>query len=211
MLNVQSFDVVFWDFDGVIKESVDVKTEAYVQLFRPFGRLVSERVRQHHESNGGMSRFDKIPLYLAWAGLTPTQAMISDYCNKFGCAVKQGVIESPWVLGVEQVLQNKHQNQKYVLVSATPQVELELILQELKLIDIFSAIFGAPIKKNDAIAEILSLSNVNPKLCLMIGDANADMFAADANQVNFLLRRHAGNSAVFANYSGPYIKDFSDV
>ena len=30
---------LFWDFDGVIKESVAVKSDAYERLFAPFGAL----------------------------------------------------------------------------------------------------------------------------------------------------------------------------
>ena len=30
---LSEFDVIFWDFDGVIKESVEVKAEAYAALF----------------------------------------------------------------------------------------------------------------------------------------------------------------------------------
>ena len=37
--------LVFWDFDGVIKESVAVKTEAFVQLFSPFGAEVAAALR----------------------------------------------------------------------------------------------------------------------------------------------------------------------
>ena len=43
----------------------------------------------------------------------------------------------------------------------------------------------------------------------MIGDARADMEAARANGVPFLLRRHGTNAAVFAHYDGPFIKDMT--
>ena len=210
-LNIQAFDTVFWDFDGVIKESVDVKTQAFIQLFRPFGAAVVERVSEHHEANGGMSRFEKLPIYIEWVGLEPTKAIVHEYCEKFGHLVTQKVIASPWVLGVESVLRNKCRHQKLVLVSATPQAELEFILQELRLTQSFAFIYGAPIKKRDAISAILSAKKLNPKLCLMIGDAIADKDAAEANQVPFLLRKHSSNSTIFADYTGPSIEDFSNV
>ena len=46
------FSVVFWDFDGVIKESVEVKTQAYQQLFQDYGDEVLEWIKAHHELNG---------------------------------------------------------------------------------------------------------------------------------------------------------------
>jgi beta-phosphoglucomutase-like phosphatase (HAD superfamily) len=71
--------VLFWDFDGVIKESVGVKTEAYTRLFEPFGAAVAARVREHHEAHGGMSRFEKLPLYLGWAGRSSSPEEIEHY------------------------------------------------------------------------------------------------------------------------------------
>ena len=56
--------VIFWDFDGVIKESVSIKTDAFVELFRPYGDDVCTMIKQHNVDKLGMSRFDKIPLYL---------------------------------------------------------------------------------------------------------------------------------------------------
>ena len=55
---------IFWDFDGVIKESVEVKSDAFENLFKSFGDEVAKKVRNHHEENGGVSRFDKLPLYV---------------------------------------------------------------------------------------------------------------------------------------------------
>ena len=65
--------LIFWDFDGVIKDSVDVKTQEFVKLFESSGSHVAEQVRLHHEANGGISRFEKLPLYLHWAGEDPTE------------------------------------------------------------------------------------------------------------------------------------------
>ena len=55
---------VFLDFDGVIKDSVGGKSDAFEKLFLPFGTGISKKVRLHHEDNEGVSRFDKLPLYL---------------------------------------------------------------------------------------------------------------------------------------------------
>ena len=201
--------LIFWDFDGVIKESIEAKTLAFVQLFEPFGSEIVEKVRQHHLDNGGMSRFEKIPLYLKWANEDQSIKSINKYCNKFSKNVFDGVVNSPWVAGVEDYLRNNSHNQVFILVSATPQNELEKILSVLELGKIFDTIFGAPIHKSDAIHKILNSHKIKSKECLMIGDAQADFDAAKANQVPFLLRRHITNNDVFENYQGKSIKDFA--
>ena len=199
----------FWDFDGVIKDSVDVKTQAYFQLFEPFGLDVAERVRQHHEDNGGISRFDKLPIYLQWAGLKPSKIKVDEYCERFSQQVLQGVIDSPWVEGVEQYLRNNARRQIFVLVSATPQDELERILHALDLTKCFADVYGAPTRKQDAIRNTLLVRGIDAIDSLMIGDAQADLDAAIANQVPFLLRRHNSNNKVFVTYIGTSVEDFT--
>jgi phosphoglycolate phosphatase-like HAD superfamily hydrolase len=201
--------LVFWDFDGVIKESVEVKTQAYLRLFEPFGSVVTEKVRQHHEANGGMSRFDKLPIYLQWAGLEPNQSTVSVYCEQFTQRVLKGVIDAPWVPGVERYLRNNSNQQTFILVSATPKDELEHILQLLDLTECFAEVYGAPISKRDAIGKTLLARGLDAQDCLMIGDAQADLDAAVASQVPFLLRRHSSNTNVFAAYTGTSVEDFT--
>ena len=49
---------IIFDFDGVIAESVDVKTEAFKELFKAYPDKV-KAIADFHIDNGGMSRFDK--------------------------------------------------------------------------------------------------------------------------------------------------------
>ena len=201
--------LVFWDFDGVIKDSVEAKTESFFKLFKPFGEVVAEKVREHHEAHGGMSRFEKFPIYLQWAGLESNQSTISEYCEQFSQRVLQGVIDAPWVAGVERYLRSNFHQQTYILVSATPQDELEHILHVLDLTKCFAEVYGAPISKRDAIGKTLLVRGLDARDCLMIGDAQADLDAAVANQVPFLLRRHSCNTKVFATYTGTSVEDFT--
>jgi beta-phosphoglucomutase-like phosphatase (HAD superfamily) len=50
----------FFDFDGVLVNSVGIKTEAFESMFKRFGPEVLHRVLEHHRHHGGISRVDKI-------------------------------------------------------------------------------------------------------------------------------------------------------
>ena len=54
---------IFFDFDGVIADSVNVKTEAFKQLYLKYGDEIAAKVVHHHIQNGGMSRFEKFKYY----------------------------------------------------------------------------------------------------------------------------------------------------
>lgn len=206
---ITSFETVFWDFDGVIKESVDVKAQAFVKLFEQYGEQVVDRVRLHHEANGGMSRFDKLPLYLRWAGEDPTEGRVNQMCDRFSELAFQQVIDAPFVPGAEDYLRKNFRRQTFVLVSATPQREIERILHALDLGQCFANVFGAPTAKATAIGLTLRSRGLSGHDCLMIGDARADFTAAEVNHLNFLLRRHSSNRLVFADYTGLSVDDFS--
>ncbi len=205
------YKLIFWDFDGVIKDSVEVKTQAFLNLFTSFGSEVVERIRAHHEANGGMSRFNKFPLYLQWAGIEPSELRVNKLCEEFSELVFNGVINSPWVPGVEEYLRVNPNDQIFVMVSATPQLELEQIVDKLNLRKCFVSIHGAPTGKAEAIGQTLAKLGISCESALMIGDAIADMDAAIKNSVPFLLRRHSANVNIFAGYKGKSINDLTEI
>ena len=206
-----NYEIIFWDFDGVIKESVEVKTNAFRELFRSYGEEVMERITIHHINNGGMSRFKKIPIYLSYAGIQSTEEIVMEYCNRFAKIVENAVVDSDWVLGVKDVLEKKsHSKQRFVLVTATPQDEIERILKRLNIINVFSDIFGAPMSKSDAINVCLNSYGVNAKETIMIGDSKADYEASQKSGTNFLLRRTPENMISMDNFRGNIIFNFLD-
>jgi beta-phosphoglucomutase-like phosphatase (HAD superfamily) len=52
-------EVVVLDCDGVILESVAVKTEAFGKLFQEHGPEASKKMVAYHLAHGGVSRFEK--------------------------------------------------------------------------------------------------------------------------------------------------------
>ncbi len=169
--------VVFWDFDGVIKDSVEVKSIAFEKLFSIYGSKISSRIREHHEKNGGVSRFDKIPLYMSWTNELVTNEGVQKFCNQFSLLVKQSVIDSPWVPGFLEFIGSNHNKQKHILVTATPKDEIEEILEKLDIV-----------LKKDAIFMELNNLAIEPKNAIMLGDSNSDYKAAKNNGILFILR-----------------------
>jgi phosphoglycolate phosphatase-like HAD superfamily hydrolase len=204
---LERFKLVFWDFDGVIKESVDVKTRAFEALFSPYGAEVAARVRAHHEAHGGVSRFEKMPLYLTWAGLDAREATVRTWCDRFSEVVLQAVIDSPWVPGVPDYLETHYKQQHFVLVTATPQTEIEIILHRLGVTHWFRQVFGAPNRKAEAIGQVLDQQQVSHSHALMVGDAESDWMAAKHHDVSFLLRRTEINYPLQRRYRGDQFKD----
>src|SRR5947208_3539082 len=49
---------ILFDFDGIILESIHIKTEAFRELFKGYGSRVEDIVR-YHQQHGGVNRFEK--------------------------------------------------------------------------------------------------------------------------------------------------------
>lgn len=201
--------IIFWDFDGVIKDSISVKTLAFEKLFMPYGQKIVRKVKTHHEANGGVSRFEKMPLYLLWAGENLSDELVDKFCNLFSHAVLQSVINSPWVPGVYEYLSENYKEKYFVLVTATPQDEIETILSSLEINQFFRQVFGAPTSKGDAIRSVLKEQKMMPDKALMVGDADTDLIAAQSNSIPFLLRKTPQNLHLQTSYDGPQFDELS--
>ena len=59
MTALPRFEAIFFDFDGVLVESVDIKTTAFARLYAGHGEPVADAVVAYHRQNMGTSRFVK--------------------------------------------------------------------------------------------------------------------------------------------------------
>ncbi|MED5198796.1 MAG: HAD family hydrolase [Gemmatimonadota bacterium] len=201
--------LVFWDFDGVVKDSVEVKSDGFRWIVRGAGDSIANRVQRHHEANGGTSRFEKIPLYLSWAGMSSDAAAVRRACSEFSRFVVDAVIDSPWVPGVRDYLVENRGNQVFILVTATPADEIGWILERLDLLPCFSEVHGAPMAKADAVSETLARHLFEPDQSVFIGDSESDHRAATSNNVPFLLRRHRFNDDLIEVLDVPSFSELS--
>ena len=208
--NIKKAKTIFWDFDGVIKDSVSVKSDAFEELFLPFGSDVAKKIRMHHEDNGGMSRYDKLPIYLNLAGEKNSTDSISKYEKQFSKLVMNRVINSPWVEGVLEYIKTNYKAQKFFLITATPQKEIEEILKKLEISKYFKKVIGSPTNKKDAIKIILSNENINLDDSIMIGDSCSDYEAAKENNVFFVFLKTDLNKKLQKKLKCQMIENFID-
>jgi phosphoglycolate phosphatase-like HAD superfamily hydrolase len=208
--SLNNYSIVFWDFDGVIKLSVDIKTNAFIQLFEGSEAVVLEKIRSHHLKNGGMSRFDKIPLYARWAGVDLNPSMLQSYIDEFSRIALNSVVSSEWVPGVVQYLHSNYRLQDFYLISATPQEEINLITKQLEIHGLFKQIFGFPTIKTLAVSQVLKKSDKDKVNSVFIGDALIDCEAAESNGIDFIFRGKLSDISWFPKNSIRVMENFLD-
>jgi HAD superfamily hydrolase (TIGR01549 family) len=193
---------IIFDFDGVLLESVDVKTEAFRQLFAFSPDHVNEIIRFHLE-NGGMSRFDKFRhIYQNILHEPLSDEQFNILSHRFSLLVEQGIIDAPFVDGALELLQTISKKCPLFIVSATPQDELIRIVRARRIPGFFKGIFGSPLKKHDHILRIIQENKFDPARVVFVGDAVNDWEAATACGVKFIARVKPGDPDRFSNSPG---------
>ncbi len=190
---LNNYKLIFWDFDGVIKDSLEVKREAFANIFQGIDDQTKLRIKKHHDENGGMSRYEKIPLYLEFANKSKKDEDVQSYLNLFSRHVKSGVINSKWCDGVKEYLSQNYNDQYFILLTATPTVEIKEIVYELKIDMFFKEIYGSPIKKNEIVNNILKKLKFKNSEVALLGDSKNDYIAAKKNNINFYLKMNQYN------------------
>ena len=135
---------IIFDFDGVICESVEAKTEAFRRLFENYPEHL-ESILQFHIQNGGMSRYEKFKIiYRDFLKLELTEEKSKELGRKFSEYSYQPVLNSEFVKGAYEFL-NKYYKELFLFVaSGTPQEEMISIVQERNLTRFFRKVYGSP-------------------------------------------------------------------
>ncbi|WP_292426063.1 HAD family hydrolase [Methanoregula sp.] len=189
---------IILDFDGVILESVSVKTEAFRELFSFEPDHVDEIV-EFHKRNGGMSRFDKFRyIYSSILYRDLTDDQFRKLSDRFADIVFKKILRTPFVPGAREFLDGSHRKLALYVVSATPEDELRQIIERRGLTRCFRGVYGAPGKKADHIKAILSATHCGNENAVFIGDAINDLNAAKASGIRFIGRILPGEMNYFA-------------
>lgn len=182
------YEAIIFDFDGVLADSVAIKTEAFRQLYQSFGDDVAERVVAHHLHHGGVSRTEKIRYcHREFLGIDIAAEETAAMVSRFGELVERAVVSCPEIPGAEAALTAwQHRGTPLFVASGTPTPELRRVLAARGLAGYFTAVHGTPPEKGEALREIVLKNRLDPANCLMVGDSITDYDAADSTGVPFL-------------------------
>jgi phosphoglycolate phosphatase-like HAD superfamily hydrolase len=184
---VIAWQAFFFDFDGVLADSVEVKTKAFARLFEPFGPVVMEKVVDHHRRHSGVTRVDKFRHYYQEFLHQPlSDEALAELCRRFARLVVEEVVAAPEIPGAEAFLRLFVEKLPLFVISAAPEIELAEIVRARGWSQYFREVRGAPKSKPENLTMLLQKYGLAAEYCLFFGDAEADYLAARACGVNFL-------------------------
>ncbi len=180
-------EVIIFDFDGVIADSVEVKTIAFAEMFKGYGEEVVSNVIEHHHLNGGISRYVKLKYYYnEFLKIYISEEELENLANQFSNLVCKRVIESDYIPGALEFLQRNFKKYRCFIATGTPMNEIYKILEEKKISHFFEAVYGSPMTKDFIINDIVEKNRLDKDKIVFVGDAISDFFAAEKTGIKFI-------------------------
>ena len=188
---------IVFDFDGVVLESVDIKTRAFVELFSDHPELHAA-IARHHLDNAGVSRYDKFRwIYETLLGRELDAADSKRLGEAFSEIVYREILACPFVAGAEAFLRAAAQSYRLFIASGTPQEELRDIVLRRGLNELFVSVEGTPRTKGVIVRDLMAEHRLAAHEIVFIGDALADLAGAREAGVAFVARVPRGEVSVF--------------
>jgi HAD superfamily hydrolase (TIGR01549 family) len=181
-------EAILFDFDGVLVESSEIKTEAFRQLFSAYPEKAHEIVT-YHKRNMGISRYVKFRYFFEnILGKELSREQEIELGERFSQIVLKKIETAPFVPGAIDFLNAHYRKTPLFIVSGTPHEELHYIVKKRGISHYFQEIHGTPRKKPEIILDILSRHSWHPSNAVFVGDAESDLEAANQTAVSFVAR-----------------------
>ncbi|UCC94725.1 MAG: HAD family hydrolase [Candidatus Omnitrophota bacterium] len=181
--------VVLLDFDGVLVDSLDIKTHAFVHLFRNYPEGTRQQIRDLHLNNLGVSRYEKFRIILKeFLNQPVSEEKLEKLASEFSRFCIEKVIAAPYIKGAYEFISQHYRNYSLYVVSSTPETELQLILEKRGIRKYFKGAYGTPKKKSEICRLIIEKDGLPPSSVVLVGDAVSDLEAAQQCGLHFIAR-----------------------
>lgn len=197
-----------FDFDGVIMDSIPVKTNAFGHILREFPKEQVTLLLEYHKENGGVPRRKKLEYFFQEIAKTPTELeKIAEYEDEFGKYVLKTLSNPEYLIQecVDFIEANCKKTPIYV-ASAAFQTEVDFLSKIHGFYNCFKGVYGHPSKKPAVIRQILTELNIDKSELVFIGDSMSDVKAGTETGVNFW----AYNNLKLKEQSINYIPSFQN-
>jgi phosphoglycolate phosphatase-like HAD superfamily hydrolase len=185
---IDSLRAIVFDFDGVILESADIKTEAFRALYAEYPDKLTA-IRDYHIAQAGISRYVKFEhIQRNILGLPYTEEDRKRVSAEFERLTRERILRCPQVPVADELLLGLRGRVLRIVGSGTPHAELELIVSERGMRDWFEEVWGSPRMKSEILRDVMARHTLSPQEVLMVGDGMSDYDAAREAGTRFLAR-----------------------
>lgn len=197
--------LIVFDCDGVILESVDIKSRVFYDMALRVSQPAADGLLAYHLAHGGVNRQEKFAwLFDNFVGRPITATEKEQWSREFQERTSAELLSCPLVPGIMEVLDLWWGRLPMYVASGSSQTDLRHILAERGLARYFEGIYGFPPTKEKILSMILEKANVRAEEALMVGDSSTDLIAAEVVGLKFY-----GRGQIAGNSRWPWYDDLS--
>lgn len=183
-MQLDSYDVIILDCDGVIFDSNLLKVEAFKQALSHYDSDIVESFSQYFKNNFGTSRYHLARVFIEeFLNQNFEEELYQKILKDYGDSCVLLYNESDFTNKFMEFL-HFYKNKKFYIASGGDENELKEVFKKKNIHHFFEEILGSPRKKSDLVSEVL-MKNLENKI-IMIGDAKSDWLASEVNKIDFI-------------------------
>jgi len=178
---------ILWDFDGVIFDSMKIKSEGFQGLFVGYDDDFLSQIEAYHYAHGGVSRFDKIRYFYEVLLKQPiSDEKVIRLADDFAKIIEKKLFNKTNLISDSVLfIQEHYQEYTFHIVSGAEHDELNHLCEVFELQSYFISINGSPTKKDVLVKNVLDSYAYKKEETILIGDAMTDYNAALKNGIEF--------------------------
>lgn len=188
-MSLSELSVIFWDFDGVLMDSNEVRDRGFELVLADFPDREVEQLLSFHQANGGLSRYVKFRYFFeeVRGEESVTDEKIQHWADRFSEIMLQR-LKDPELLIDETVsfVRREHENYNMHVVSGSDGEELREICASVGLTPYFKSIHGSPTPKTEIVNNLIAKYQYKHGTSILIGDSINDYDAAKDNDIEFM-------------------------
>ncbi len=175
-----------FDFDGVILDSNNLKTDAFHQVALPYGKKEADALCEYHVTHGGISRFVKFEYFFETIlRRSPHDGEIDQAVDDFGKAITQGMLSCRQTPDFSALMEGPLADFPCTVISGGMQSELRKVMDQRAILKYFDNVFGSPDSKDVIFKRECEKGGIK-KSAVYIGDSLYDYEMADKFGLDFI-------------------------
>lgn len=183
-----SFEVILWDFDGVIIDSNSVREQGFREVLRQYPNQQVQQLIDFHNTNGGWSRYVKFRYFFEKIrNESITEEQVYELAYRFSSIMKKALVDPELLIPktISFIKELYISGKEMHIVSGSDGNELRDLCQTLKIAKYFASINGSPTPKRELVKNIIEPSDHDHSNFCLIGDSVNDYEAAKDNGITF--------------------------
>ena len=195
---IDKYHFIFWDFDGVILNSMAIRDVGFVKTLKEFSEDKVNLLLIYHRQNGGLSRYVKFRYFFEEIlNKSVSEDKILHLANEFSLIMKKELANKDLLFNeTVSFIQETQHKIKHVIVSGSDQNELRFLCEKLEISMFFNGIYGSPTAKIKLVDLLIELEQVEKNKACLIGDSKNDLEAAMVNNISFFGFNYTGKEKI---------------